>query len=55
VVSLAVLLWLPSGSLRKAFSQAEFPSLFIRYARDGSKAEHSSGVKGDLALEGDGH
>ena len=51
----AVLLRLPSGSLRKAFSQAEFPSLFIRYARDGSKVEHSSWAESDLALEDDGH
>jgi hypothetical protein len=29
--------------------------LFIRYGQDGSKAEHSSGAKGDLALGGDGH
>jgi hypothetical protein len=49
-----VLLWLPSGSPRKAFSQDLVP-LFVCYARDGSKAEHSFRVKSDLALEGDGH
>jgi hypothetical protein len=29
--------------------------LYARYARDGSKVEHSSWAESDLALEDDGH